>query len=233
MFVRHGLFVGSIAIASLALAACGAPPDGVGKDGKGIGGSPNDPGWTPPGANNGPSSDNGNPQPGDDQGEQPTGNPPGNCSPMGPATIPDGWSLQDFTTLSVAVPSTAEILPPCDHDPMTCPSGVLFQALMEGKGSFEARETIETSLDADVATYVSDISEGDPPSKLDVTNEVFGCDRAKLVHAVGAQGEADLFLLAVLHAGHVFEARCFVRTLPDGKHDTSMCTTYLSTFRTK
>ena len=74
---------------------CSAPPGDVAKNGKQVTGSPNDPGFQPPGANPGSGPDDTTEPPGDDTQEQPG---PNGCIPRN-VPIPNGWAVHALTDL--------------------------------------------------------------------------------------------------------------------------------------
>src|SRR5579859_4658313 len=83
---------------------CSAPPGEVGKSTKGVGGSPNDPGWQPPGASSSAGADDTQPPPGDDQGEQP--NPGPTCTPPPAPMTPEGFTHFDLKLVAFDLPAS-------------------------------------------------------------------------------------------------------------------------------
>ena len=235
MIARNVFVLGSIAIASFML-GCGAPPDGVGKDGKGVGGSPNDPGWVPPGANNGPSSDDGNPQPGDDQGEQPGGGNPNGCKAT-PATTPDGFTSYDMGLFTVAAPSSwnaAKHFP----DPTNARTTISFSVSGPAAGSYYADAGVNpstTSLDMQKKFWNDELmgkgGHGVQGCTFEITDTTYQCDPAAHLHVLCVTPNntkvSESEAIAVLHGGVVYGTSCEAV----GSSDFSTCTTMNATLR--
>lgn len=209
-----------LAVASTLFLAigCGAPPSDLGKDGKRVGGSPNDPGWVPPGANPGPGQDDVPPQP-DDQQEQPTGNPP-TCTPR-TMPIPFGWTVHASTHLSIATPSAwIDLGSKEDH--------LLFAVSpLRGSTGVDANMTAFATLEDDVASWeMSLTSKQDRTCNFVVSDTSLRCDAAKRLHAM-CVGNAplDVTVLVVEHDGVIFDAGC------GGSSDVSSCPNVLDTLQ--
>jgi len=230
MLARNVAVLGLSALFAFAV-GCGAPPDGTTKDGQRVGGSPNDPGWVPPGANPGSGPDDTTGQPGDDQGEQPTGNPNPNCPPMAAATVPDGWTMRTTRTMTMATPS--DWMTPTLTDP-TADGGLFWEEFSlhpgetvhysVGMADFVSRTSLDEEFAAEHAVLIGKSGTVRAVTRTDTT---FGCDPAMRVVGVGTQTAMVTVFFSVLHDGHVFTASCE----SDQTRDTTLCDQILATFR--
>jgi hypothetical protein len=243
MLARNALVFGSIATALVAM-ACGSPPD-IGKDGKNIGGSPNDPGWSPPGANNGPSPDNGNPQPGDDQGEQQpdAGNP--SCTPPPTPALMEGWTTMSMHHFSFAERSDWITLSSFDDgsmpsEPKTFADVLVGKKLAVGNGwgvrVTEAIGAVADPVAEAKADFDAMIAKSPPASSnhqciSTISNAVIRCDPGALVtfDCTDPNGGASAHgtFMVVVHGGETFTVACNVEHQTDG---VTVCDTVNGSF---
>lgn len=237
------------AFGAMTVAACGSPAVETGRDKKSVqgdsdAGSPNDPGWVPPGAQ--PTSpDDTTAQPGtgsegEGEGEGTPGQPAQCDTPVADPTIPNGWKVSAFSTFSVASPGDWPVIESIDHAGSD-PTGAFFEVFSTGAPTppttryvLGANENASrTTLDAEVAAWhaVLEGKGGHNMLTFDVTKTTFGCDPAVRIHAVRVGLYEEQFVFAVLHDGHVFDVDCSAAVAQGSTPDTSLCATYLDTFR--
>jgi hypothetical protein len=204
----------AVAVVCAAAAACSSPSDHLAKDGNAVGGEnpPNDLTPTPPN----PNHDEGNPDPGDDQGEQPGPT----CDKM-PAPIPEGWKVYARTGFSVAAPSTgfsADLAVP-----------TMVQLFPETPGTLlgAAARTDGATMDFMVKSWTS-LMLGKGGHNCTVTSEAttYLCDDAIQLHGA-CENMRSIEVMLVKHGGLVYFTACDL----SATGDRDVCAKFMTTLR--